>query len=62
MKFRDLKIGDSFDWIGPKHPSFFLRCTKLSKRIYQDSTGYVHQVGSINAEVYHVKVSRAEAK
>jgi hypothetical protein len=56
MKFRDLQVGSTFDWISPNHSfnSFFLRCKKLSARKYNDSTGQDHRVGSINAEVYHV--------
>lgn len=59
MRFRDLSIGQSFDWINPAKPgynSFFLRCVKVSIRCYTDSEGYRHEVGSLNAAVYHVEV------
>jgi hypothetical protein len=58
MKFRDLKIGQSFDFISPNigYNSFFHRCKKLTMRKYQDiSNNQILRVGSINAEVYHVK-------
>lgn len=56
MKFRDLSIGDSFDFIGPdrRYNSFYLRCRKISTRKYRDERGTEHQVGSINASVFHV--------
>lgn len=44
MKFKDLKIGDTFDFINDSkvgYNSFFMRCT--------------NQIGSINCEVYHVE-------
>ena len=53
-KFRDVAIGQSFDWIGGAYPSFFKRCTKTSARTYYDEDGHKHSVGSINAVVYHV--------
>jgi len=56
MKFRDLKIGDSFDFLGPEsmYHSFYLRCTKTSQRKYRDENGENYTVGSINADVFHV--------
>ena len=57
MKFRDLSIGDTFDFVNDSRPifnSFFLRCKKVSTRRYEDSEGYIHRVGSINAMVHHV--------
>jgi len=59
MKFRHLLVGDSFDWLNDKNPmlnSFYLRCVKISERKYKDEKGLVHNVGSINANVYHVKM------
>jgi hypothetical protein len=56
-RFRDLSVGQSFDWIDDCRigsNSFYLRCSKRSTRTYTDSTGMVHRVGSINANVYHV--------
>jgi hypothetical protein len=56
MKFRDLQVGDTFDFVSPNTSfnSFYLRCTKVSARRYRDEDGHFHQVGSINAVVYHV--------
>lgn len=55
MKFKDLNIGDEFDWIGGKYTSFFLSCIKTSFKTYQDTRRITHTVGSPDAEVYHVK-------
>lgn len=57
MRFRELRIGDTFDWIEPGslRNSFSLRCTKISARKYVDERGFMHQVGTINAKVYNVK-------
>jgi len=58
MKFRDLKVGDTFDWLNdakPMYNSFYLRCTKMSARGYEDERGTQHKVGSVNAEVFHVE-------
>ena len=56
MKFRDLKIGETFDWIKPNsiYNSFYKRCVKTGTRTYTDSDGQKHRVGSINANVCHV--------
>jgi hypothetical protein len=60
MRFRDLSIGDSFDFISgnPLMDSFYGRCTKTSARTYEwpSLCGKVYRVkvGSINALVYHV--------
>jgi hypothetical protein len=56
MKFRDLDLLDSFDFVGPDRllNSFYLRCIKTGPRTYNDETGVRHRVGSINATVYHV--------
>lgn len=56
-QFRDLAIGQGFDFIGPDraYNSFFLRCTKISPRRYLDERGTEHRVGTINAEVFHVE-------
>jgi hypothetical protein len=58
MKFRDIKIGDTFDWIedGSHYNSFYLRCRKISTRKYSDERGVIHIVGTINATVYHHEV------
>lgn len=60
MKFRELMVGDTFDFIedGSIYNSFYLRCTKTSIRTYtyDDKLGtYDATVGSINVEVHHVK-------
>jgi hypothetical protein len=55
-KFRDLPIGETFDFVSPDRMmnSFYKRCTKISARRYRDDTGTMHRVGSINAAVYHI--------
>jgi hypothetical protein len=57
MKFRDLQIGDSFDFIKPHSHlnSFYSRCVKVSTRQYTDDVGYRYSVGAINVEVYNVE-------
>jgi hypothetical protein len=57
MKFKDLKTGQTFDFIGPDFTlnSFTLRCEKISPRQYRDEKGAVHQVGTISCKVYHVR-------
>jgi hypothetical protein len=56
MRFRDLAIGQEFDWRGPSiyHQSFTGRCWKISPRRYRCQGGFVHTVGTINATVYNV--------
>ena len=67
-KFRDLKIGDTFDFIsGSRFDSFFDRCTKVSPRRYTWTRCYADtkrarttlqsSVGTINVQVYHVNES-----
>jgi len=56
MKFKQLSIGQSFDFINdekPSYNSFFKKCIKISPRKYTDSDGMTHSVGSINANVFH---------
>lgn len=57
MKFRELNVGDTFDWIKPNSMfnSFYLRCRKTSTRSYTDEKGTLHKVGTVNASVYHVE-------
>ncbi len=59
MKFRDLEIGQAFDWINPNgqaRNSFFEQCRKISTRKYEGLTnGHVYKVGSINAEVFNAE-------
>ena len=56
--FKDLNIGDKFDFICPDgQPLFFHTCTKISPRKYTweiEEETFDSQVGSINVEVYHV--------
>lgn len=56
IKFRDLGVNDTFDFIGPDRQfnSFYLRCVKVGPRKYNDENGESHRVGSIDAEVFHV--------
>lgn len=57
MKFKNLKIGDTFDFVDPDKigfNSFFDTCQKISTRKYKSlTTDIEHRVGSINAIVYH---------
>ena len=60
MKFKDLKPGDTFDFVSPvaSQNSFYERCEKISTRKYKYSTlhgPFESQVGSINVEVYNVE-------
>ena len=55
MTFKELSIGQSFDFIaGNRFDSFFKRCIKTSARSYTDDSGIRHRIGSISAKVYHV--------
>ena len=57
MRFRDLSIGTTFDFIddaNPMHNSFYWRCTKISTRKYR-AAGITHTVGTIDAKVFHVE-------
>lgn len=57
-RFRDLVIGDEFDFIPPAgKTSFYNRCVKISDRCYRYATnGSLLQatVGTVNVKVYHV--------
>lgn len=54
-KFRDLKINQVFDFIGPGYAnSFFKRCVKVGQRRYNDEDGGEHRVGSVDCEVFNV--------
>ncbi len=58
--FKELKIGETFDFINDEKPgynTFFLSCRKTSNRNYVDTSGCKHLVGSINAIVYHVGIT-----
>ena len=64
MKFRDLSIGQTFDWIddaNPSHNHFFHRCRKISARKYEtvEPGGAMGKlmdcrVGTTSAKVFHV--------
>ena len=58
LYFKDLNIGDKFDFIDPISKwgaSYFQTCVKTSKRGYVSEDGAKHTVGSINCRVYHVE-------
>lgn len=60
-KFRDLAIGDMFDFVNDEYPllnSFSLRCVKFTDSRYQDSNGVIHRTGDPSAYVYHVTMHR----
>jgi hypothetical protein len=56
MKFREIQVGQTFDFIGPiaMFNSFYKRVIKTSTRKYEDQDGTRYEVGSINCEVHHV--------
>jgi hypothetical protein len=58
MQFRDLAIGDTFDFIdeqNPTHNSFFDTCVKTTARGYKSlSTDKQYVIGRISAKVFHV--------
>jgi hypothetical protein len=60
--FRELRVGDTFDFIGPvpRLNSFYERCTKTGLRTYSWFHPERHAVigtavGTINCKVYHVE-------
>lgn len=64
MKFRELQIGDEFDFISPDRMlnSFYGRCVKASAQRYTVSTFRKHngaldplRIGRTDCEVYHVE-------
>ena len=57
MKFKELIIGNSFDFIGPKNDynSYYKRCTKISPRKYKSDDGETHTIGTINCKIHHIK-------
>jgi hypothetical protein len=63
VKFRDLAIGDRFDFVGPewRFNSFYATCTKTSARKYSwdGAEGQIltTRVGCQNVRVYHVERS-----
>jgi hypothetical protein len=62
LRFSDLRVGDSFDFIGPvpRFNSFHERCTKTSSRGYSWFHPERHAVigstvGTTSVKVYHVE-------
>jgi len=62
MKFRDLHIGDTFDFVSNNRMfnSFFDRCIKVSARKYKSidnprNAEFTYTVGTINCSVFHVE-------
>jgi hypothetical protein len=66
MKFRDLLIGDTFDFLNDEKPmfnSFYERCEKISARKYKGLDNRIeYRVGSINASVHHVQPRGTDSK
>jgi len=62
MLFRDLTIGQTFDFISDnlQFNSFFERCTKTGARSYVSESGLRCKVGTITVEVFHVEHSASE--
>ena len=56
MRFRDLPIGATFDFVGPSTNTFFDRCVKISARRYKSTrTLTVFQVGTVLCNVFNVR-------
>ena len=56
--FDRLSVGDTFDFIDDSqigYNSFFKTCTKTGPRKYTDEDGTEHRVGSVKAQVHHLK-------
>lgn len=63
--FKELHVGDSFDWINPAegaYNSFFQRCVKVDAYRYtaEDAALGKMRVGSLGATVYHVNDTERE--
>jgi len=58
-RFRNVKIGQWFDFIGPDHGlvTFWTRVQKTGARTYEDESGLTYRIGSLNARVYHIAES-----
>lgn len=56
MQFRNLNIGQSFDFVNDSvlRNSFFKRCTKVGNNTYRDSDDFIHTVGTTRCEVFHI--------
>ena len=66
MRFKNLLVGQEFDWIDPDKPlseiSFTRPCKKVSVRKYRTTGGgpiEEFQVGAIDARVFNVKPLRS---
>jgi hypothetical protein len=61
-RFIDLKIGDSFDFVGPDPMlvTFHKRCVKVSDRTYRDIDGREHEVGTRAVPVFNVAAAVQE--
>jgi hypothetical protein len=61
VKFRNLTIGQSFDFVDAQNPlsvSFWDRCVKISKSQYRSlNSGYVYTVGTVNVAVFNQGVA-----
>ena len=67
MRFRELELGDTFDWIDDDIPgrygnSFYQTCTKVSTRAYSYDGVTKNNVGTINARVFHVNKATTTRK
>jgi hypothetical protein len=63
MKFKDLKIGQEFDFIHSAHnTSFYERCIKTGKTTYTSESGMKLRVGTVNCEIGHAFDVKALAK
>ena len=60
MRFKELAIGDEFDFISPDGMtnSFFSRCKKVSTRVYCDDIGFRYLIGYLKCEVYNVVINQ----
>jgi len=61
MRFRDLAIGQTFDFIDPQagtKNSFFHRCRKISNRSYrtaEDAGAPIMRIGTVACRVFNVE-------
>jgi hypothetical protein len=58
-KFRDLAVGDTFDFVDESNArlnSYFYRCVKTGTRTYRAIEPQTdHKIGTVACKVYHVK-------
>jgi hypothetical protein len=59
FKFKDLAVGDTFDFIDDNnrmHTSFYKRCVKVSDNKYRSLADVAtYRVGTIKCNVFHVE-------